>query len=95
MANFHLRNGAQLGGICYLGDPTPSGLRASAGLMVNYRYDLEHVARRNGAYVRNGAIEAAPDVARWLDDAYDEEPAAAAAATADALARAETALAVA
>jgi malonyl-CoA decarboxylase len=38
VARFHLRNGARLERINWLGNPSPSGLRQSAGLMVNYLY---------------------------------------------------------
>jgi hypothetical protein len=45
VARFHLRNGARLERINWLGNPSPAGLRQSAGLMVNYLY----WSRRPGA----------------------------------------------
>jgi malonyl-CoA decarboxylase len=38
VARFHLRNGARLERINWLSDRSPSGMRRSAGLMVNYLY---------------------------------------------------------
>ena len=71
VANFHLRNGACVGGVNHLGDPSAAGLRASAGLMVNYVYELDAVARRNEAYVERGEIDASPEVARLLEPALE------------------------
>ncbi len=45
VARFHLRNGARLERINWLGNPSPAGLRQSAGMMVNYLYR----SRRPGA----------------------------------------------
>lgn len=38
VARFHLRNGAEFHSLNWLGNPSPSGLASSAGLMVNYLY---------------------------------------------------------
>ena len=41
VARFHLRNGASIGRLNWMGDSSLKGLRGSAGLMVNYRYNLD------------------------------------------------------
>ena len=38
VANFHIRNGACLWRVNWMADPSPRGMEASCGLMVNYRY---------------------------------------------------------
>jgi hypothetical protein len=46
VARFHLRNGAELHRINWLGNDSAAGLRSSAGLMANYRYlDPQSVAQ--------------------------------------------------
>jgi malonyl-CoA decarboxylase len=56
---FHLGNGAQLERINWLGDTSASGLRRSAGMMVNYVYRLDAVERNHEAYAREHRIVAA------------------------------------
>ncbi len=43
VARFHLGNGAMLRQINWLGDVSPKGISQSAGIMVNYLYDLGDV----------------------------------------------------
>jgi malonyl-CoA decarboxylase len=56
VARFHLRNGASLERINWLGDQSPKGLRESAGLLVNYLYDRKSVARNHEIYVNQNEI---------------------------------------
>jgi malonyl-CoA decarboxylase len=56
VARFHLRNGARLERINWLGDRSEKGLRESAGLLVNYLYDRKAVARNHEAYVNDNEI---------------------------------------
>src|SRR5262249_53198889 len=56
VARFHLRNGARLERINWLGDLSEKGLRESAGLLVNYLYDRKTVARNHEVYVNNNEI---------------------------------------
>jgi len=56
VANFHLRNGAALHGVNWMGDPSSKGLGASLGVMANYLYDLAAIEARGDAYAREGAI---------------------------------------
>jgi len=59
VARFHLGNGARLERLNWLGDTSPSGMRRSAGLMVNYVYRLDEVERNHEAYAKDGRIAAA------------------------------------
>jgi malonyl-CoA decarboxylase len=56
VARFHLRNGARLERINWLGDRSEKGLRESAGMLVNYLYDRNAVARNHEAYVNDNEI---------------------------------------
>ncbi|KAL6739192.1 hypothetical protein Aduo_012672 [Ancylostoma duodenale] len=50
VANFHLRNGAELYRLNWMGDTSPRGLQNSLGIMVNYRYRLEKVLENSVNY---------------------------------------------
>ncbi|RCN32173.1 hypothetical protein ANCCAN_22028 [Ancylostoma caninum] len=50
VANFHLRNGAELYRLNWMGDTSPRGLQNSLGIMVNYRYRLEKVLENSVHY---------------------------------------------
>lgn len=67
VARFHLGNGASLLAIHWLGDRSTNGLRQSAGLMVNYLYDLKTVDANHEAYSRDGIVTASRDVRSLLD----------------------------
>jgi len=56
VANFHLRNGACLHRVNYLGDSSEKGMRESLGMMVNYSYIQELVEANNQQYMRDGTI---------------------------------------
>jgi len=56
VANFHYANGASLEQIDWLADPSRSGRARSAGLMSNYLYEPDHIARRAERYARDGEI---------------------------------------
>ncbi len=68
VARFHLGNGARLERLNWLGDTSPKGLRESAGLMVNYLYDLGTIEAHHEAYANQGAVAASPQVQRQLRD---------------------------
>ncbi len=59
VARFHLGNGARLERLNWLGDISTTGMRRSAGLMVNYVYRLDDVERNHEAYARENRIIAA------------------------------------
>jgi len=66
VANFHLRNGAQVHRVNWLANRFPYGLSQSASLMVNYWYDLEAVETNNERYILHGEVVASPPVVSLL-----------------------------
>lgn len=66
VARFHLRNGARLERINWLGDVSAKGLAESAGLLVNYLYDPRMIERNHEGYVKEGRIAASLEIRRLL-----------------------------
>lgn len=66
VARFHLRNGARLEQINWMGDTSEKGIQQSAGLLVNYLYDRKTVARNHEQYVNGGQIVCSKAVAQLL-----------------------------
>lgn len=66
VARFHLGNGARLERINWLGDRSPKGFQESAGIMVNYVYDLGEIERNHEAYANQREIVASSQVKRLL-----------------------------
>ena len=62
VARFHLRNGARLERINWLGDTSPAGLKRSAGLTVNYLYRLSDLERNHELYTRDYAVAASREI---------------------------------
>lgn len=56
VSRFHLRNGARLDRVNWLGDRSPKGLAESHGLLVNYVYDADVVTRNHERYVYEDAV---------------------------------------
>lgn len=71
VARFHLRNGARLERINWLGDTSAKGLRQSAGIMVNYRYLLDEIERNHEAFVAKGTVAASTEVRALMRRAKD------------------------
>ena len=65
VAKFHLGNGAKLHLINWAGDLSRKGLRQSAGLMVNYLYDLGNVEDNHERFA-NGQIVYSRAVGRLM-----------------------------
>ncbi len=66
VARFHLGNGARLERINWLGDRSSKGLSQSAGITVNYLYDLRHIEDNHEAYVKEGRMAASRAVKAML-----------------------------
>ena len=74
VARFHLRNGARLERLNWLGDTSENGLAQSAGIMVNYRYILDDIEKNHEAFMQRGGIALSSEVRtlaktvrnRWL-----------------------------
>jgi malonyl-CoA decarboxylase len=62
VARFHLRNGARLERINWLGDTSAAGMQRSAGLMVNYFYRLTDLERNHETYTRDYHVVAASEI---------------------------------
>ena len=62
VARFHLRNGARLERINWLGDTSAAGMQRSAGIMVNYFYRLGDLERNHETYTRDYHIVAASEI---------------------------------
>jgi malonyl-CoA decarboxylase len=61
VAHFHLRNGAVVERLNWLGDTSANGLRQSYAMMVNYRYKLAEVDANHEAYA-SGRVVASREV---------------------------------
>lgn len=56
VARFHLGNGARLEQLNWMGDTSDKGMRQSAGLMVNYLYDLPAIEELHERYANHGPV---------------------------------------
>ncbi|TAN59962.1 MAG: malonyl-CoA decarboxylase, partial [Magnetospirillum sp.] len=56
VAHFHLSNGARVERLNWLADRSANGLAQSAGLMVNYLYDLGDIEANHEAYSASGTV---------------------------------------
>lgn len=66
VASFHLGNGARLERINWFADLSTKGMSESAGLMVNYLYDLEDIEANHEAFANNGDIAASAAVRKLI-----------------------------
>jgi malonyl-CoA decarboxylase len=62
VARFHLKNGARLDRINWLGDTSATGLQRSVGLTANYVYKLPDVERNHELYVREHKVRASREI---------------------------------
>jgi malonyl-CoA decarboxylase len=66
VARFHLGNGARLHRLHWAADLSEKGRHQSAGMMVNYLYDLDRIEINHEAYFDQGTIAASKSVTRLL-----------------------------
>ena len=66
VAHFHLSNGARLERIVPLADTSEKGMKESAGIMVNYLYDLARIEDYHEDYAGEGKRNAATAVRRMV-----------------------------
>jgi malonyl-CoA decarboxylase len=66
VAGFHLGNGARLERMNWLGDLSEKAMRDSAGLMVNYLYDLGDIEKNHEAFAATFEVAASPAVRKLL-----------------------------
>lgn len=67
VAAFHLRNGARLHALRWAADPTLQGRQQSAGVMVNYVYVEEEIARNHSTYISTGEVAASVAVRQLVE----------------------------
>ena len=56
VARFHLGNGAIIDGIHFLADESKKGISQSAGLMVNYKYDLNKIEQNHESFFNDSKV---------------------------------------
>ncbi len=66
VAHFHLRNGARLERINWLGDTSARGLEQSCGIMVNYLYNQDQIENNHEAYTSAGTVVASSAIRNFL-----------------------------
>lgn len=66
VANFHVRNGAQLHRLCFLADASPKRLKQSYGFMVNYLYQIDRLVENNEKYLTEGVIPLSDQIQQTL-----------------------------
>ncbi|KAL0491656.1 malonyl-CoA decarboxylase [Acrasis kona] len=62
VANFHIRNGAQLFRVNWNADPSSRRYKESYGMMVNYKYDLDNIESNNRKYLLDDHITAGQSI---------------------------------
>ncbi len=66
VAHFHLSNGAEMHRLNWLADSSKKGLLQSAGMMVNYRYDLETIESNHELYRSGQGMAVSEAMERWV-----------------------------
>ncbi len=66
VARFHLGNGASLHRLHWAADLTPKGKQQSAGIMVNYLYDLGKIELNHDEYFDQGTIAVSKTISKLL-----------------------------
>ncbi|WP_419904156.1 malonyl-CoA decarboxylase [Kiloniella sp.] len=66
VARFHLKNGAQLNQINWLGDRSDKGISQAGGIMVNYRYDLSEIEKNHERFINDGRVAMSSQVKSYL-----------------------------
>jgi malonyl-CoA decarboxylase len=66
VANFHLRNGAHIERLNWLGDTSVKGLSQSFGMMVNYYYQLMEIEKNHEFYIAESRINISKGIKKLL-----------------------------
>jgi malonyl-CoA decarboxylase len=67
VAHFHLSNGAQIERLNWMADTSENGLKQSAGMMVNYLYELPWIESRSQGYSAEGKVSLSLSIAKQLN----------------------------
>ena len=68
VAHFHLTNGARMERLNWMADRSSRGMRQSAGMMINYRYDLARIDANHEAYRATGKRALSSPMKSLLND---------------------------
>ena len=66
VAHFHLSNGARILNMHWMADPSEKGIAQSAGIMLNYDYELKKIVQNHEKYLTDHKIIASKNVRNWL-----------------------------
>lgn len=66
VANFHIKNGAIMYRLNWNGDISKHGIKASYGLMINYKYELDQIEKNNEGYTLDGTIAVGNEFQEYL-----------------------------
>ena len=67
VARFHLGNGARLNRVNWLADTSENGLKQSAGMMVNYLYDVKSITKNHELYAKDHEVVVSNKVRKLLN----------------------------
>lgn len=67
VSRFHLGNGARIERINWMGDNSDNGIKQSAGILVNYYYDIAQVEKNHEAFINDGTIATSK---HFMKDSY-------------------------
>lgn len=73
VARFHLRNGARMEHIKWLGDTSDKNIRSGAGLMVNYVYAIDQIETNHERLTSEGIVAASREVRRLMRQSQDQK----------------------
>ncbi|MEH6633318.1 MAG: malonyl-CoA decarboxylase [Halopseudomonas aestusnigri] len=66
VARFHLKNGAELNQINWMGDISEKGITQALGIMVNYKYDLDNIEKNHEKFMNDGIVTMSSKVKGYL-----------------------------
>ena len=66
VAHFHLSNGARILNMHWMADPSEKGIAQSAGIMLNYDYELKKIVQNHENYLNNHKVATSKKVRGWL-----------------------------
>ena len=67
VAHFHLSNGAQIERLNWMADASENGMQQSAGMMVNYLYELPQIESRSQGYSAEGKVALSLSIEKQLN----------------------------
>jgi len=66
VAHFHLSNGARILNMHWMADLSEKGIAQSAGIMLNYDYELKKIVRNHENYLTDHKVTTSKSVRGWL-----------------------------